>query len=122
MTYGNGLGQQMGFPTANIAPSHPIDEGVEDGVWAGEVSIGGKHYGSVVNIGYSPSVVTKGSRRIEAHIIDFCGNIYGSPIELTLLHHLRPERKFPSREALVEQIALDLEEAKRLLANSDATK
>lgn len=116
VTYGNGLGKGFGFPTANILPSEEYPE-AEDGVWAGVCEIGGSRYKSVINIGYSPSVVEHGTRRIEAHIIDFEGDLYDKEITLTLLYHLRPERKFPSREELIAQIANDKEESLRLLSN-----
>lgn len=115
MTYGNGLGRGFGFPTANIAPQEPLPS-MEDGVWAGVCEIGGSRYRSVINIGYSPSVVEGGARRIEAHIIGFEGDLYNREIALTLLYHLRPERKFPSREELIAQIARDREEAIALLS------
>ncbi len=115
MTYGNGLGKGFGFPTANIVPQHSLPS-MEDGVWAGVCEVDGEHYQSVINIGYSPSVVEGGARRIEAHIIGFEGDLYGKEITLCLLHHLRPERKFPSREELIAQIRLDKERALALIS------
>ena len=114
VTYGNGLGQKLGFPTANVEPSEPMPE-VADGVWAGIAEVEGGRYKSVINIGYSPSVVECGERRIEAHIVGFEGDIYGKMVTLILLHHLREERKFASRDALVEQIRHDRDEAIALL-------
>ncbi len=105
----------MGFPTANILPDSPLPSNLTDGVWAGIVDVAGRSYKSVANIGFSPSVTEGGAHRIEAHIIGFEGNLYGSPISLTLLYHLRGEQRFPSREALCAQIALDRERALQLL-------
>lgn len=118
MTYGNALGRQLGFPTANLAPSTPIDE-VADGVWAGFATLDGLDYKCVVNIGTSPSVVERGERRVEAHIIDFQGDLYNREITLTLLHHLRDEQRFSSKEALVEQIRRDKQEAINRLTDND---
>ncbi len=115
VTYGNGLGRHLGFPTANVEPSAEMPP-IEDGVWAGYAFVEGKCYPAVINIGFSPSVVAHGGRRIEAHLVGFEGNIYGREVVLELRHHLREERKFPSREALVEQIGADKEEALRRLA------
>lgn len=115
VTYGNGLGQKLGFPTANIEPSHPLPK-VADGVWAGFAEVEGKPYESVINIGYSPSVVENGARRIEAHIVGFEGNLYGQEITLYLVYHLREERKFGSREELVAQIERDRNKALDLLS------
>lgn len=114
VTYGNGLGQKLGFPTANILPLKPHPE-VEDGVWAGTATIEGKEYLSVINIGYSPSVVENGSRRIEAHIVGFEGDLYQHEIAITLCYHLRNELKFASREELVEQIKRDTRKAIEML-------
>lgn len=115
VTYGNGLGQRLGFPTANIAPSCEHSE-MADGVWAGYAEVDGVSYKSVINIGYSPSVVENGERRIEAHIVGYEGNLYGREITLSLVYHLREERKFDSREALVAQIEHDRNEALELLS------
>ncbi len=116
MTYGNGLGRGFGFPTANIVPNQPYSE-VADGVWAGVCEVDGSQYRSVINIGYSPSVVENGARRIEAHIVGFEGDLYNHEVTITLLYQLRPEYKFPSREELVAQIKRDREEALSLLDN-----
>lgn len=116
--YGNGLGHRLGFPTANIEPYAPL-EGVEDGVWAGRAEVEGESLLTVVNIGRSPSVVAEGGRRVEAHIIDFDGSLYDKELTVTLLHHLREERKFPSREALVEQITRDKAQAIELLTKEN---
>lgn len=118
VTYGNALGQRLGFPTANLIPSSSI-EGIADGVWAGVALIEGRDYRAVVNIGYSPSVVECGERRVEAHIIDFSGDLYNKEIHLALYHHLRSEIKFDSREELVEQIRRDKQKAIELLTDND---
>ncbi len=114
VTYGNGLGQRFGFPTANLTPLGELGA-VEDGVWAALVEVDGKVWHSVVNVGFSPSVISAGARRVEAHIMGYSGDLYGKTITLTLCHHLREERKFPTREALIEQIAHDRDRAEELL-------
>ncbi len=114
VTYGNGLGRLLGFPTANIDPCEPL-VGVSDGVWAGSVRVAEREYVAVVNVGYSPSVVEGGAHRVEAHIVGFEGDLYGATLTLNLCHHLRSERRFASREALVEQIGRDRDEAVALM-------
>lgn len=114
VTSGNALGHRLGFPTANLAPVDSLPD-VADGVWAGYASVEGRDYMAVVNIGRSPSVVKNGERRVEVHIVDFDGDIYGRELSVSLCFRLREERKFPSREALVEQIARDKQEAIALL-------
>lgn len=104
--YGNGLGSRFGFPTANIACAE-IPAEVEDGVYVGRCEIGGKDFRAVVNIGRSPSVVENGVRRVEAHILGFSGDLYGSELALQLVCFLRPEQKFASFDLLRAQILRD---------------
>lgn len=102
---GNGLGHGFGFPTANIEPQSEVTSA--NGVYVAEVEFDDIRYGAVVNIGHSPSVVSLGRRRVEAHILDFKGDIYGRRVELRLLKFLRPEKKFSSKVELIAQIASD---------------
>lgn len=118
VTSGNALGHRLGFPTANLAPVDSLPD-VADGVWAGYASVEGREYRAVINIGRSPSVVENGERRVEVHIVDFDGDIYGRELSVSLCFHLREERKFPSREALVEQISRDKQEAVNILKNNE---
>ena len=117
VTYGNGLGRTLGFPTANLRASEEV-AGVVSGVYSAVATIDGTSHPAVVNIGRSPSVVENGVVRIEAHLLDFEGNLYGRTLELELLHFLRPEQKFASREALCEQIAKDCTQTRNLLVIS----
>ena len=106
--YGNGLGHRIGFPTANLSAEDCDLGSVANGVYASHTTVGGVCYPSIVNIGFSPSVVEGGCRRVEVHIIGFDADIYGQTIEVELVEFLRPECKFPSREALVDQIRKDV--------------
>lgn len=112
--YGNGLGRTLGFPTANLRATDSLTD-VESGVWAAVVTIGGAEYPAVVNIGRSPSVVENGEVRIEAHLLDFEGDLYGRTLEVKLRQFIRPEQKFATREALCAQISLDCESARKVL-------
>ena len=117
VTYGNGLGRGFGFPTANILPSEEHSE-AEDGVWAGVCEIGGSRYKSVINIGYSPSVVEHGTRRIEAHIIDFEGDLYGKSLQLEFVERLRDEQPFESVDDLIAQLQADRERVRQLTTDN----
>ncbi len=110
---GHKLGHKLGFPTANI----DIDSGtdIEDGVYAGRVTIDGQAFGAVINIGRNPSVEAHGRRKAEAHIFNFERDIYGLDIDMELVEFLRGERKFVSLEALSAQIAADKVSAQRIL-------
>jgi riboflavin kinase/FMN adenylyltransferase len=107
---GDGLGHQLGFPTANLdatglaLPPH--------GVYAVQAEAGGKTYRAVLNIGLRPTLQDPNPQlRVEAHLIDFAGELYGKEMEVSFVDKLRPETKFPSLAELRAQIARDILEA-----------
>ncbi|MBU0730780.1 MAG: bifunctional riboflavin kinase/FAD synthetase [Proteobacteria bacterium] len=110
-------GPIVGFPTANL---HISEEDLcpKHGVYVTQVVYEGKCYGGVLNIGYNP---TFGEDKLsaETHIFDFNQDIYGKPIKINLLKFLRGEQKFSGPEALSQQIAKDIEEAKRVLSAAE---
>lgn len=110
---GNRVGRTIGFPTANI--DAPLPQGLRDGVYAGRVKVGATVWPAVVNIGYSPSVVTNGRHRIEAHLIGFEGDLYGMFVEVELVEFIRPECRFHSKTDLSAQIERDREVARAIL-------
>ncbi len=118
--HGDALGRQLGFPTANLDLQHELHPppGVYYG-WAGVYEDGKvEHcFGAVANIGFRPTV--HGERperpRIEVHLLDFQGDLYGQAIEFVFLGRLRGEQRFPDLEALKAQIRLDLAVARRKL-------
>jgi riboflavin kinase/FMN adenylyltransferase len=106
-------GRVVGFPTANLQISEE-DLCPKRGVYVTQVIYDGKCYGSVSNIGYNP---TFGENRLvaETHIFDFDDDIYGKPIRINLLRHLRGERKFSGPEELANQIRQDIKVARKVL-------
>jgi riboflavin kinase/FMN adenylyltransferase len=107
---GDGLGHQIGFPTANLdatdlaLPPH--------GVYAVHAEAGGKTYRAVLNIGLRPTLQNPNPQlRVEAHLIDFAGELYGQELEVAFVDRLRPETRFPSLAELRAQIARDILEA-----------
>jgi len=107
---GDGLGRKLGFPTANLAAHN--EQFPPDGVYAVRVHSGGVTIPGVANIGSRPTVKTAGERLLEVHLFDFAGDLYGQDIEAEFLRFLRPEKHFPSVDALREQIARDVAEAR----------
>jgi riboflavin kinase/FMN adenylyltransferase len=103
----------LGFPTANIEVE-PEQALPEDGVYATLGHVGGKVYQSVTNIGVKPTF-GKGERTIEAHILDFSGELYGQKLTIELVERLRAEAKFAGPEELAAQIKQDVEQAKMVL-------
>ena len=105
---GNRLGRTIGFPTANMKLYEPLKLVPGRGVYAVEAEVLGKKYRGMTNIGLRPTV--GGSfTTIETHILDFDEDIYGLPLRITFLRRLRNEVRFPSLEALKEQLAQDRE-------------
>lgn len=109
---GDGLGRQLGFPTANVEvtglalPPH--------GVYAVHAETGGRSYRAVLNIGVRPTLAqARPQLRVEAHLLDFAGELYGRELELSFADKLRDERKFASLDELRRQIAADIGEAAR---------
>jgi riboflavin kinase/FMN adenylyltransferase len=111
--HGDHRGRLLGFPTANLALGDHLRPRV--GVYAVQARLadGGRVPG-VANLGERPTV---GGRdvRLEAHLFDFSGDLYGQHIEVALLHYIRPEMKFPDLEALKRQIAADAADARARL-------
>ena len=104
---GDHLGKQLGFPTANLdATGLALPP---NGVYAGFANVNGKAYRVTLNIGFRPTV-TSGTRqlRVEAHLLDFRGELYGEELEVAIGGKLREEKKFASVAELREQIARDI--------------
>lgn len=103
---GKQLGRTIGFPTANLeVPEYKFIP--RHGVYAASARlVDGRVFRAVVNIGTQPSIGDM-PLRIEAHLLNFNGNLYDSKFSLDLLEFLRPERKFASLEELKRQIASD---------------
>lgn len=111
---GRGLGAQLGFPTANVACGRrppPLA-----GVYAAAVeSASGETFDAVVNAGFRPTV--EGARRrdwrLEAHLLDFDGDLYGRRLTVRPLRKLRDEKKFASLAELRANVARDAAAARR---------
>lgn len=103
--HGQAIGRTIGFPTANlaVAPRKLLPRG---GVYAIETEISGKKHRGLLNIGTRPTI-SGGEQTVEAHIIDFDGDIYGKNLTIKVQHRLRDEQKFASLTELEHQIEID---------------
>ncbi len=101
---GRQLGQELGFPTVNLAL--PPIMCVADGVYRSEVRVGERRYDAMSNVGSNPSVGGT-ERRLETHLFDFSGNLYGCQIEVRLLEKIRDEERFDTLEELRQQLEKD---------------
>ncbi len=104
---GQRLGQKLGFPTANLDTGGLVLP--PNGVYAGLASVRGQTYRAAINIGFRPTVVSGAQVvRIEAHLLNFKGDLYGEELELEIGEKLRDEKRFASQTELQEQITRDI--------------
>ena len=103
--HGNHLGRTIGFPTANIA--YP-DELVlpKAGVYRTDTRVEGNWHSSITHFGNRPTVKDS-ELRLETHILDFQGDLYGREIEIRFCEYLREIKKFPTLEELKAQLNED---------------
>lgn len=117
--HGKALGRQLGFPTANLESDDPYCI-PRHGVYAvkvGGVGVGGEEADGVINVGVRPTVDASGGEpKLEAHLLNFSGDLYGKALSVRFLHFLRPEMKFGSLDELVAQIGRDAARARELLS------
>jgi riboflavin kinase / FMN adenylyltransferase len=113
---GDRLGHSLGFPTANInATGLALPP---NGVYAVHAIFNGKLHRAVLNVGLRPTVQNPhASLRVEAHLLDFAGDLYGQELEIVFLEKLRDEIKFPSLEELRSQITRDIIRARQIFTN-----
>jgi len=105
-------GQQIGFPTANITGIETLLPA--DGVYAGLAAVGEREFAAAINVGPNPTF-HETARKVEVHLIDFSGDLYGQTLAVDLVDRVRDVRKFASREELVDQIRNDVAAVRTLL-------
>jgi riboflavin kinase / FMN adenylyltransferase len=113
---GDRVGRTLNAPTANVdiaGLSLP-----PNGVYAVHADVKERCYRGVANLGTRPTLRNpQPQQRLEVHLLDFAGDVYGQEMEVTFVEKLREERKFESMEALKEQIAKDVEMARTVFEN-----
>jgi riboflavin kinase/FMN adenylyltransferase len=115
---GDQLGRTLGFPTANILPSRRVLP--MTGVYAVTVEGVASHsWPAVANLGTRPTV--NGKRALlEAHLLDFDGDIYGRHLEVKFVAKLRDEHRFENVQLMIEQMHRDLKAAREILSRRGA--
>jgi riboflavin kinase/FMN adenylyltransferase len=114
---GDARGRELGFPTANVAVPDVMALPA-DGIYAGwyERPDGSVHR-AAISLGRRPTFYAdQAASLLEAHLLDFEGDLYGEPAEVRFVSRLRGEERYDSVEALVAQIRRDCEEARAALA------
>lgn len=106
--HGKQLGRTIGFPTINMIPDRskllPVC-----GVYESYLMMDGIRFKGITNIGDNPTTDTDGAIRIETHILDYTGDLYGKKLELYIRRFIRTEKKFHNVDELKQQIERDKE-------------
>jgi riboflavin kinase/FMN adenylyltransferase len=103
---GHQRGRKMGMPTANLKCDGQLIPA--DGVYVGECVVEGQSHRAAISIGTMPTFGDY-PRQVEAHLLDFQGELYGREVELSLVDWVRDQMKFPSMELLGARMNKDLQ-------------
>jgi riboflavin kinase / FMN adenylyltransferase len=127
VVHGAGRGRTLGIPTANVKPEGELLP--SPGIYAGRVVVlagdgqaaaqrpaGGEGHLCALSIGTNPTFKGSGAVSVEAHLLDFEGDIYGRRVRLEIVHRLRDEQRFESSAALVAQIQADIADTRKAMA------
>ncbi len=125
VVHGLHVGRRLGFPTANLDLHHELHP--PTGVYAVRARVVryaddprvGPALAGVANIGFRPTIDAPRPEtpRIEVHLLDFEGDLYGEHLELEFVRGLRPEQRFDGLPELRAQIERDVVEARKVLEN-----
>ncbi len=99
-------GHRLGFPTANLhcATRYVLPK---EGVYVGEVEVRGETYPAMINVGKNPTFDDHNVCTVEAHLVNFHGDLYGQSAHFRFLHYLREDKKFADMDALKQQLKHD---------------
>ncbi|MDA0365763.1 MAG: bifunctional riboflavin kinase/FAD synthetase [Chloroflexi bacterium] len=112
--HGDERGRKLNFPTLNIGVA--ADRALPpNGVYVTRAHVAGGDYNAVTNIGTQPTF-DGATRRVETHLLDFEGDLYGQVASIDLLHRIREERKFAGVDELVAQMKRDLQTTREWFA------
>jgi riboflavin kinase/FMN adenylyltransferase len=112
--YGAMRGRTIGFPTANLQDVETIVPAI--GVYAVHATTAEGMFAGAANIGPNPTF-GEDARKIEVHLIDFTGDLYGKRLDVDFVARLRDTKKFESVDALIEQMRRDIGQARRSLSS-----
>jgi len=99
-------GRTIGVPTANLSVKEQLIPA--DGVYAGRVHLSGRTFAAAVSVGTTPTF-DGAKHQVEAHVLDFAGDLYGHVIQLQLIDWIRDQRKFPGVDSLKAQLFRDFQ-------------
>lgn len=115
-TVGTGArrGRLLGFPTANLENVPTLVPG--DGVYAVQVSHNGHRWAGAANVGPNPTFAEQ-QRKLEVHLLDFTGDLYGQALTIAFTARLRETTKFASVDELRQQLARDVARTREVLSS-----
>jgi len=121
VVHGDAVGRELGYPTANLIPDSALCY-PGHGVYACRAAVRGSNdwhwYTAATNVGVRPTFVTGRGVLVEAHLLDFDADLYGSELRLTFLERLRGEKRFDTVDELAQQMRRDVEDARTLGATA----
>ncbi len=117
--HGQGRGNRLGYPTANIGKIDTLLPG--EGIYAGQAWIDGRSCASAMSLGSNPTF-DESEKKAEAFLLDYHGDLYGRPIEIDFLARLRDIKRFDSADQLVEQMARDVQQTRQIVQEYDRPK
>lgn len=116
------VGRKIGFPTANIRILDTDKLIPSDGVYAVNVFLNERKYDGMLSIGCRPTLNNGDDRSIEVHIFHFDSDIYDQPVRVSFVRYIRPEKKFDTLDALIDQLHQDEIEVKAIFADDSLLK
>jgi riboflavin kinase/FMN adenylyltransferase len=108
---GAGRGATLGYPTANLTDVETLLP--PGGVYAGVGRIAGREYPAAINIGANPTFGERASK-LEVHLVDFTGDLYGADVKVDFLDRLRDTRTFSGADELREQLRRDVARVRQI--------
>lgn len=114
---GKHLGHTLGFPTVNLR-FQPDILVPAFGVYATKVYVEGEAHIAVANVGVRPTVEQADTPNLEAFLLDYSGNLYGKTLRVAFFRHLRGEKKFPTVEALTEEVMRNAQQTRDYFAEN----
>jgi riboflavin kinase / FMN adenylyltransferase len=112
VAHGDKRGRELGYPTANILLAPEVT--LRHGIYAVRAKVEGISHAAVASFGRRPTF-DDGAPRLEVHLFDFAGDLYGKTMEVSFVGFIRPELKFDSIEALIAQMDADSLTARKML-------
>lgn len=116
VVHGLARGRTLGYPTANV-DWNPAQRIPRVGVYAVRFKADGHWYAGMASVGYNITFGDSQTKTIEVNLLDYQGNLYGEHVIVEWVQRLRGEVKFQDADALVDQLAVDAQATRQVLAN-----